>query len=374
MRRAWQDELEGHILDCAADQGIDLAEARKRFGDIGAIGQQLSAIHPWLAAYADWIVLVVILLASAPLYFSAMVWANTIPGFLAERLLVWWWGVMIALAGFVLLKWQAEMVMPNTKTLLLYALSTGFVFSLVITAVLDVNNFETTVYNAIFSLISGVALWLSWPKLQLKQKQLLLYSAVGLMLLFAWREKGWLEAVLFPNCLYLQPDPYTVAPKECTQVSWLHPWLLVIYATGLASTALLTHYCLRLWRQSSVLYRKVITTGAFVLLPITPLVLSGVNQSGKLDALPWKRDVYTAYVDILGRRPEQKDYDFYAQTRSYQHLSTVRAVLYKSAERRLKIQLLFQEILLREPTPEELNTYAESTLTIKEIYDELIIH
>lgn len=205
----------------------------------------------------------------------------------------------------------------------------------------------------------------------MKQRQIILYSGVGLLILFAWREQGWLESSLFPGCLYLQPDPFTTAPNQCTQLSWVHPLLFLIYIKLGFSISMIAHYGYILWVRSSVLYRKVITTGAFVLMPITPFLMFGVNQSGTLDALPWKRDIYTAYVDILGRRPEQKDYDFYAQTRSYKHLSAVREVLYQSEERRLKIMLLYREILQREPSPDELDYYANSSLTIQQITEDL---
>ena len=109
MRRVWQDEINSHLLDCAEDQGITLPEARKRFGDVETIGHQLSVIHPWLAAYADWIIIGVVLFACLPLYIGSTILANTIPGLIAERLLVWWWGVAIALGSFVLLKWQCLM-------------------------------------------------------------------------------------------------------------------------------------------------------------------------------------------------------------------------------------------------------------------------
>lgn len=369
MRRIWQTELDSHIADLADELGSE-AEARRRFGNVAAIGQQLSAIHPWLAAYGDWIVLGAILFASLPLYIGTTIFVNTIPGLIAERLLVWWWGLIVILGSIVLVKWQWQLTTPDKKIIILYALSTGWLISAVLTAILDINNFETTIYNALFSLVVGTILWFMWSKLSLIQKKILLYGSVSLLLLFAWREEGWLETLIFPGCLYLKPDPLITAPSQCTQLTWLHPLVLLIYLTLTINVWFIVQYCYKLWQYSSVLYHKIITTGAFVLLPITPLVLSGVNQSGMLDALPWKRDIYTAYVDILGRRPEQKDYDFYAQTRSYQHLSEVREVLYASQERRIKIELLFQEVG-RTPTIEEIDYYADSVMTIAEIRSDL---
>lgn len=165
MRRLFRDEIDSHISDLTdelIDAGMSASQAAKeaelRFGNVEAISHQLSAIHPWLAAYADWIAISAILLASLPLYIGTTVFTNTIPGLLAERLLIWWWGLIIILGSFVLLKWQAQLLKPDHKTLIVYALSTGFVISVTVTVILDVNNFETTVYNALFSTVIGIGL------------------------------------------------------------------------------------------------------------------------------------------------------------------------------------------------------------------------
>lgn len=370
MRRIWQTELDSHIADLADELGSE-AEARRRFGNVAAIGQQLSAIHPWLAAYGDWIVIGAILFASLPLYIGTTIFVNTIPGLIAERLLVWWWGLIVILGSTVLVKWQWQLTTPDKKNIILYALSTGWLISAVLTAILDINNFETTIYNALFSLVIGTILWFRWFKLSLNQKKILLYSSVSLVIWFAWREQGWLESFIFPGCLYLQPDPLITSPNQCTQLTWLHPLLLLIYLTLTVSIWFMLQYCYKLWQHSSVFYRKIITTTVWLFLPVTPLLISGINKSGTLDALPWKQDIYQSYVDILGRRPEQKDYDFYAQTRSYQHMSAVREVLYQSEERRIKITLLFREFFQRDPSDAELEYYANSKLTIQEIAEDL---
>jgi len=366
MRRVWEEEINSHLLDCAEDQAIDLVEARKRFGDEQAIYHELKIIHPWLAAYADWIVIGTVLVACLPLYLGSIVLANTIPGLMAERLLVWWWGTVIALGSFVLLKWQWQIITPAKKSLILYALATGFVMSVALTVTLDINNFETTVYNSIFSIVLGIVLWLSWSRLSIHYKKLLLYVGVGLLIYFAWQEHAWFESALFPGCAYVQPDPYLLPPSQCVQFAWFNPVLLLVYSVLGISVGIVIQYGYRLWKQSSQWYRKIVTTSVFIMMPVTPFFISGVNQSGQLDALPWKRDIYQAYVDILGRRPEQKDYDFYEKTRSYQHMSEVRAVLYQSDERRLKIKLLAPEI-----SEEQLDYYANSVMTIKEINDAL---
>ncbi|KKW34896.1 MAG: hypothetical protein UY81_C0059G0001, partial [Candidatus Giovannonibacteria bacterium GW2011_GWA2_53_7] len=235
MRRVWQDEINSHLLDCAEDQGITLPEARKRFGDVETIGHQLSVIHPWLAAYADWIIIGVVLFACLPLYIGSTILANTIPGLIAERLLVWWWGVAIALGSFVLLKWQYHIITHQSKPLIFYALGTGFIISVIMTVILDINNFETAIYNSIVVIVASVTLWLRWFSLKLRQRTTLLYGIIGLVIFFAWREQGWLELFIFPHCLYLQPDFITAAPSQCVQLSWFHPLLFIVYSLVIIS-------------------------------------------------------------------------------------------------------------------------------------------
>jgi hypothetical protein len=118
-------------------------------------------------------------------------------------------------------------------------------------------------------------------------------------------------------------------------------------------------------------YRKLSMSAVIVALPFMPLFVHDVNNYGELDILPWKADIYVAYAEILGRAPEQKDIDFYGMTRSYKQMEQVRDVLYRSAERRLKIDLLYREELHRSATEEEIDAYVESRSSVGTIRDDL---
>ncbi|MFA6475648.1 MAG: hypothetical protein WCV88_05660 [Patescibacteria group bacterium] len=378
MRQIWQEELSSHVLDCADDlvklgydQAAALVEAKKRFGDEDKIVAELKTIHPWLAAYADWIVLGLLAFSLLPLA-ASYYFASPYLSLVSEQLIIWWFtGSFVVLTG-LLVKWQLHII-PLTNRLSIYvAVSIGFFISSCINIALDINNFEVIVYNGLFGLVIILILELGRKPLNIYYKKTILLVCLSLMIIFAWRENGFLQDLIFPNCLFIvDNNPTTTQVAGCTRISFFSIYLLFIYAFSLITLGFIGYYLVNLWKAGSGLFRKVITTGVFVLLPLSAMSVSGVNSLGVLDVVPWKLEIYQTYVDILGRRPEQKDYDFYARTRSYEHMSQVRAVLYSSKERRVKIKDLFQTTLHRPPTKQELNYYANKSMTISEIQTEI---
>ncbi|MBI2415599.1 MAG: hypothetical protein HYV33_02980 [Candidatus Kerfeldbacteria bacterium] len=379
IRRSWREEFDSHIQDCVDEllalgytQAAARTEAQRRFGNQANMAQQLAAIHPWLGLWADWIVFGIILFSIVPLYGINYLAAATLLGVISEQMIVWWWGGAIMTVTIVLLTWQIRLTPLTQRFSIITSFSLAFLIAISVTLILDINNFETIIYNGGWSIVAMVVLQLVWPKLGLRYKYVLVITLAAALVLFAWREQGALEQWFFPHCLYLIDTHPEAAPNaSCTQVSWFTPALVLMYLLVTAALIVMVRSIVRLWNNGAYLYRKIVTTASVVLLPILPLFFFGVNSAGALDVVVWKRNIYSAYVDILGRRPEQKDYEFYAATRSYQHMSTVRAVLYDSTERRLKITLLFQNILQRNPTIEELQRYSDSVLTIKEITQDI---
>jgi hypothetical protein len=379
MRQVWRDELDSHLLDCADellklgyDREAALSEAKQRFGDAEQIARDLQQLHPWLAVYADWIVLGLLLLSCIPLYALHYLAASTTLGFASDYALLWWFGGALVMVTLVMLRWQIAIVPLTKRTGVCIALSLGLFVATLITIALDINNFETIIYNALLGLLTAALVFVSWQWSTLRQRQISVAVIIAVMIIFAWREEGLGENQLFNHCLYLvDQNPYAAPPASCEHVSWLSFYAVFMYASAALVMGYLGYYLIQLWKRGAHLSHKVITTTALVLLPLTAVQISGVNSLGALDVVAWKRDIYQAYVDILGRRPEEKDYEFYGTTRAYEHLSEVKAVLYQSAERKEKIKLLYQELLQREPTAEELQHYADSTLTINAIRHEL---
>lgn len=379
LRQAWREELDSHVLDCADelvqlgyDPAAAIEEAKKQLGDVDQIAKELATVHPLLAVYADWIAFSVLVLSIVPIYIVQYFSASTLLGLISEQLILWWYGCGLVLIALLLVNWQWSIIPVTQRRSIAVALSMGWFIATCITVALDINNFETIIYNGLFALSCGLIILALWKPLALWHRQLFLLVVVSLMIAFAWREEGLWERDLFQQCLYLIDSNPLVNPSSfCSQVTPLSGYFLLIYAFTATAITFLTHYLVRLWNNGSQLYRKVITTGALVCLPLGSFSMTGVNNNGALDVVAWKVDIYQAYDDILGRRPEAKDYEFYGTTRSYEHMSKVRSVLYASPERREKIRLEFIKILSREPTTEELNDYSSGTQTINQITKKL---
>lgn len=378
MRQIWQEELDSHILDCAADleqTGFDhasaLVEAKKQFGDQAAVTHELQRMHPWLSIYADWIALIAFVVIAPVLYVTTRLAAASPIGFYAATFLLWWWPIALLMIAFGLVRWVRLIIPLRNHVIWPITLSVGFVFAATITIVLDINNFETAAYNAGLSVIFGLMGWILWHQLSRRLKLFGGYSITALMITSAWREHGYFESAVLPGCSYVQNT--VLEPSAlCHQVTWYDPRLLFIFIILVVAVGFITFYLHRLWHsQAAPLYQKALTTAVLALLPITPLAFHNVNSTGAIDVVPWKVQIDQAYMNILGRHPEAKDYDFYANTRSYEHMSRVKQVLYDSTERRLKINSLYEHILERSASEAEIDAYANSYMTIAEIRHEL---
>ncbi len=377
-RKVWQEELDSHILDCADelvqlgyDRAAALQEAKVKFGDVDQVAAELARIHPWLAVYADWIGLGVFICVAPPLYLITQL-ANTNPiGFYAEGLLVWWCGAAVVVVTIILVRWSQQIFLLETRRSWWLSISLGLVAAVMLTAVLDINNYETAVYNAALAMILAALGSVLWPRLNIFAKQVSIYCVIGGLIWMSWREQGIAEHQLLRGCSYLRPSALDVHTL-CEQIAWYAPRLLLLYGVLALAIGMILYYLGHLWADRLMApAKKGITTLALVLLPLIPFYVNGVNSTGAIDVIPWKQEIDEAYINILGRHPEEKDYTFYGYTRSYEHMSEVRAVLYASEERRIKITMMYENILGRTPTTEELDTAANSYKPILEIRNEL---
>lgn len=381
MKRAIDDELNAHLLDLQDDlmaQGLTAADAtataHKQFGEVAAIRQELIGIHRGALSYL-WPLLGGLFIVSViPFYILRVQAPQRIVGLLSEHVIIWWWLAFITVAAVVLARWLMQFYGLQTRFSLYSVLALALVVSNVITIVLDVDNFEVSLHGIIFALLVGGGLLVAWAKLSFAWKRRLLLLATIIIVLSALREEPIFQFALQDTCLYLTPDKFPLAGelRNCVQLQWWHPLLYPIYLELLVCGAILLNHVYRLWQShGTALWRKLVMTSALVALPVIPLFVQDINNRGEIDIVPWKRSIYKSYVLILGRAPEQKDYDFYAQTRSYLHMSRLREVLRASEERRIKITQMYEHILDRAPTAAELDDYANSTKSIKKIKREL---
>ncbi|EKD76402.1 MAG: hypothetical protein ACD_43C00125G0003 [uncultured bacterium] len=381
MKRFIDDELNAHLLDLADDlvaQGMKpadaMAAAQHQFGDTATIRRDLIALHPIRSGLLMPIMFGLLLALVLPFYFLHNNFPEQYIGLMSERVILWWWYFFITLAVAALANWLMEFYGLQQRTSLYNVLGFALAANIIITLVLDINNFEVNLHAIVFTFFCAALLNWLWVKLSINWKKRLLIIVTVVIIISALREQPLFQFALQDSCLFIAPDksPLVGALKNCVQIAWWHPLLYPIYATLLASTIILLHHGFLLWRNTGTAWwRKFIISGAFALLPITPLVYHDINHYGELDIVPWKLEINQAYIHILGRSPEEKDYDFYAQTRSYQHMSRVREVLRASAERRIKISTIYKKIIGREPNTEIVESYATSPKSIKTIRHEL---
>jgi hypothetical protein len=247
-------------------------------------------------------------------------------------------------------------------------------FGFSITIVLDIDHFEVNLHAIIALVMVGTALHANWTKLTTFAKRNLLYVTawlVTLSTLMNWPIFQWLYK---PQCLYLTPDgiPLVGALAQCQQVSWFSPLLWPLYATGLAAAGYILYALLTYWRNTATkIIPAIILTAGIVATVLLPILWHDINNHGELDVLGWQVDINEAYQEILGRAPERKDLEFYASSRAYKHMSRVRDTLYHSPERKQKIILLYQAIVQRSPTEDELNQALKKRQSIETITAEL---
>lgn len=382
MPRFIDDELKSHLEELTDDlvtQGLSVsdarAEAERQFGDLVTIKKEILQLHP----FKRWPLLAV----SSVLYFlvggmlyvgNSLLPARGLLGLWNERLIINWWSWLALVVILLLAWWIIQFYSLTSKIIVPVVVGFALVCGISITSVLDIDNFEVNLHALAAGIIFSVVVMLSWSRLAIHWRQWLL---LGFVLLLSWNamQQEPLFARLLPiSCLYLTPDniPLTGVLQQCRQLRWTNLMLWPLYGVVAVGGSWLVWYVAQLWRnRGTYWYRKVITTAALVVLPVLPLMKNNLNNRGELDVIPWKRDIYAAYWDILGRAPETKDFEFYASSRAYLHMSRIREVLYASPERRLKIKLLFKEILGRKGTRREIRYYAKSYLTIEEITAEL---
>lgn len=383
------EELRSHIEDMVDDlvlQGVDRAQARKQalaaFGDMEQIKRDT-------LQYASSNVGLFTRLSTAQLLFTIYVicfliliilWGtigHSLYGARLEPVLLWW--VFIGITGLItlLVHWMQEYYGLQERAFL-----TPIIFvllaSLSLTNILDIDNFEVNVHAVLLGALFFIALNIFWGKISIRFKQYLLY---GFSILTTWATLA--EQPLFnflsywfgqSRCLFIMPSPVPLHGElaKCQQVTWTNVPLLSLYTLLLVGVPVILFFLAKYWTNSATrLWRKCVMTLACLALPLAPFAVNGINQFGALDVIPWKAGIYASYEEILGRDPEPKDLEFYAMTRSYLHMDRVREQLYISEERRIKIDLITQEVLHRHATPEEIQYFVDHRQSVQQIYDEL---
>lgn len=377
QRRRVREELEAHIGDLASEfveRGYSDADARtaaeQQFGDAVAVENALvtrsldaRVVLGVTYALAGSALITALFSVREPVLQAQIQWAVFV-----------WACLSVIAAVLVCICWAMEFYGMHSGLTLWVAVLLTLLVSMVVTLVLDIDNFEVNIHAIGLGgllLVVGGALW---SRFSVRIQQMLLYGYATAVTYSTLVEEPLFSFVGTARCLFLTPDavPLTGVNVHCQQVSLLSGMLFPAYLFLLLGIPFLLKFLFTYVRDRGPrLYRKLSMSAVVFALPLMPLFVSDVNNYGELDILRWKADIYEAYHDVLGRSPEQKDIDFYATTRSYEHMEVVREVLYQSYERRLKIDLLHQEELGRHATEEEIAAYVERRITAEDIRSEL---
>lgn len=404
-------------------------QAAQEFGQLETVYQQVknikgSAWLPWLSPKAlllwTYCFLTMALLA---IYFG---FKNQVAGTIFEPLLLYWAGFSIVGGTVIISYWLIEFLgLGKHKTLWVTILFIALL-NLPITAILDIDNFEVNVHAMFLGITLILLSKIFWPKLTIWWQKFIIYGYAIIATTSILREKPLFNFIGKARCLFLTPDnvPLTGALASCQQVQ---PWsgmLIPVYLTLLIGVPYLFYFLIRYWlNKSTRLYRKIILSSSALGLIIVPMVVNGVNNYGQIDIVPRKAEIYQLYQEILQRDPTAEEIEFYAQTRAYQHLDRIRETLlnseeyninldqapwrptieqiywdilgrdprtnelrfyavtrayqdmervketlYQSEERKIKINLIFQEVLKRPATEEELDFYIKNKTSIEDIY------
>lgn len=372
-------ELESHIADLRDEflrSGLTESQVeikvKEVFGDLDTMVQETLGVqskHHSIPHPFTWL----LLMSLVSVFFSGIAFEalnGTAGQLVMEKVFIWCLFFFLASIGLMLSRFMVEYLGLKQVKVMYASLTLSLLISFSFTSLMDLNNFEVTIHLIGLAIILGIGLHIWWKKLWLQVKYLSLFAFSAVATFSALTEQPLFQFLGELRCLFIQPTtvPLTGTLAACQQLPLWHPLLLVLYTVVLGGGVyLLTILAKYVRNNATSLYKKAFVTLSLSSLSIAPIILPDVNKFGEIDIIPWKVEIYEAYVEILGRGPETKDMEFYARSRAYQDMYRIKEVLYQSDERKLKINLLYQEILHRHATPEEIEYFAAQKLSVDQI-------
>lgn len=384
QKREISDELQSHILDLIDEYiagGFSREEAEHKaqteFGDTSAIAREVNAYHGIHAQIGTWMfegAFVLYILVTVLAVSLARVLSNSALGATIAQLALGLVTYAIVSINVLCVKQIVQYYGLRKPQVIRVVAAWTLLSHIAITMVLDIDKFEGVLHSLI--VMGGVfaLTWAAWKKLSVFLRTTILYAVPAFITFVALQEIRLLNVFGTMRCLFITPDsvPLSGALQSCIQVHLWSPVLWPILIAGIASVYLVGTF-LKTYLTSSQtrLPNKILMATTSVSMIFAPAAWTDVNNTGTLDIVEWTPQIYEAYQGALGRRPEQKDLDYYAITRSYQHMDAVRNTLFASYERTLKINLIYREVLKRDATQEEIAHYVESKTPVAQIYQEL---
>lgn len=295
-------------------------------------------------------------------------------GTIVEPLALTWLSIGVILLVTRALHWIVEYTGYDTVRPLFVGTAFSTLAAMSITILFDVDKFLVPLYILALGIVITVLGTALWHRMSVTVRRVHIYG-FGIVATWAALNPGLILNLLGVNrCVYLTRDvlPMPQDLAQCTQIPWQSSVLFPFYAALIIGFPTLASFLIRYWQShASFTYRKALLTLAVAAIPVVPGMTRDINNLGQLDVVRWKPAIYASYQDILGRDPQEKDIEFYAMTRAYQDLARVRDVLYGSTERRLKINLLYQETLGRPATEQDILSAVDGRKSVEQIRRDL---
>lgn len=371
-------ELEAHKADLREEflrSGLSSEAAEQQvnqaFGDMDSILKETLALQPSRSLpHPLTLLLIMSILFSFFISFIFFVLLGEQGQLALEKPLIWSLFFSLTLLALSLHKIIFEYIGFKTAKTATISLVVSLLMSFAGTALLDLNNFEVTIHLIGLAILLGIGLHVWWSRIPLKLKSLSLYLFSVLASFSAFTERPLFSFLGELRCLFIEQStvPLTGGLATCEQLPLWHPLLILLYVLVIGGGIYVAFFLLGFFRNSATnRIKKWILAVSFSFMSAAPLILPDLNRYGEMDIIPWKIEIYQAYSEILGRNPEQKDIEFYAQSRAYLNMLHLKEVLYQSEERKLKIDLLYQEILHRHASSEELDFLVDQQWSVDQI-------
>ena len=373
-----KEELDSHLADAAdyyLTQGFSRLEAEKKaqaaFGSRAEITTQLltenSANYYYFLAQAGFLLLGLLFLVG----FFVSVKENLVNAYFL-KLVYAWLIFFILLLGAKIIKSIINFWGPGSKRTIAAVFCFVYLFNLAIVIFYDIDAIELAMQNTLLLLILFVIIfflkkYLSKALLKISQ---MLFIIITLFTISQRPILGWVGTV---KCLYVTPDdiPLSASLGTCQQV-FLWKWSLwPLWLATLTAVFFFMYFIFQYLKSQQLIRQKAIVGITSTAMIFFPLMFYDSNNFHRVEMVNWQPQIIRIYRDILGRDPEAKDLEFYASHQTYLYMQRIEDTLYASAERTIKIKLLFQKILNRQPSVTELNYYVENKLTITEIKKDL---
>lgn len=372
------EELDSHLADAKfyyLEQGESETEAAKKavadFGNRDKITKQLlqeNILHYY------YFLATVIFLASGLLIISGFIISHSeqlINAYFFKFIYVWLILLILFLGG-KFIKIIVNFKGPNKISTVAATFSFIYLINLAIVIFYDIDAVEIIMQNTLLL----VPLFIIFGLLQkylinsLLKIQQILFVIITLFTVSQRSILGWVSTI---KCLYITPDNVG-APgdfPQCQQIVLWH-WNLVPYWLIITVALIFFLYFIINYLQSRQPMKNKIFIGTISLaMVILPIFFYDSNNFHQVEMLNWQPQIIQAYRDVLGRDPEKKDLDFYSQHQVYMYLDKIKDTLYQSEERKIKINLLYEKILNRKATTEEINYYVNNKMTVEEIKKDL---